>query len=87
VSETPDSAGVERIRLCERWSVSSAQSRYFWVLPETVGIVDAALKGARPDEIKVERWNKFDVVFSRSTMRALGIDVTADLIKESTFVD
>lgn len=51
------------------------------------GVVDAILRGARPDEIKVERWNKYDVVFSRSTMQALGIDVSADLIRESTFVD
>jgi putative tryptophan/tyrosine transport system substrate-binding protein len=50
-------------------------------------IVDAILKGARPEEIKVERWSKYDVVFSRSAMKALNIQVHADTIKESSFVE
>jgi putative ABC transport system substrate-binding protein len=51
------------------------------------GVVDAILKGARPEEIKVERWNKYDVVFSRSAMKALGIEVHEDTIKQSSFVE
>jgi putative tryptophan/tyrosine transport system substrate-binding protein len=51
------------------------------------GFVDAILKGARPEAIKVERWSKYDVVFSRSAMKALGIEVHADTIKQSSFVE
>ena len=50
-------------------------------------MVDAILKGARPGEIRVERWSQYDTVFNRSTMKALGIDVITGLIKEATFVD
>ena len=51
------------------------------------GIVDAILKGARPEGISVERWSKYDVVFSRSAMKALNIQVHADTIKESSFIE
>jgi putative ABC transport system substrate-binding protein len=51
------------------------------------GVVDAILQGARPEEIKVERWSKYDVVFSWSAMKALGIEVHANKIKQSSFVD
>jgi putative ABC transport system substrate-binding protein len=51
------------------------------------GVVDAILKGARPDEIKVERWTKYDVVFSRKAMSSLGIGISPDLVKGATFID
>jgi putative tryptophan/tyrosine transport system substrate-binding protein len=51
------------------------------------GVVDAILKGARPDEIKVERWDKYDVVFSQRAMKALDLEISPDLIKHSTIVE
>ncbi len=51
------------------------------------GVVDAILKGAKPEEIKVERWSNYDTVFNRTTAKALGIDVNPSLFKGASIVE